>query len=111
MHVCSCVCEHRYRQGRDVRYPGAGDTSGSAPPEWVLELNSGPLQRQNMLLTTEPSHKPQRSQLLKVNLLGVVMLVSALRNPRQVDLYKLEASLVYTKSSRPALTTLSKKKV
>jgi hypothetical protein len=51
--VCAVAC-----RSEGIRSPGSGLTSGCAPSWGCLELNSGPLEDQQVLLMTEPSLHP-----------------------------------------------------
>ena len=53
-HACLMPAEVR----RGIRSPGTGVTDGWEPPCGCRELNSGPLEEQAMLLTSEPSLQP-----------------------------------------------------
>ena len=61
-------------------------------------LNSGPVEEQPVLLTTEPSLMPRQYSLFKPSPVGGWLrtpLIPALRRQRQADLCEFEASLVY----------------
>lgn len=62
MYVSMCVHSiHPWLPGRSeegVRSSGSGVWDGSEPPHKCWEMNLGPLQKQKMLLTTEPSIAP-----------------------------------------------------
>jgi hypothetical protein len=48
MYVCHCLQTHQKRASDPI-------TDGCEPPCGCWELNSGPLEEQSVLLTTEPS--------------------------------------------------------
>lgn len=62
MNICHvCMGAHR-GQKRLIKSPGVGVTGSCEPPNvGCLEVTSGPLQEQSMLVITEPSFQSRRS--------------------------------------------------
>ena len=59
--VCVCVCmgvKYPEWPEKDVRSPGAGVICGGKLSYGFWDLNSGPLEKQQVLLTTAPSRLP-----------------------------------------------------
>lgn len=60
MCVCVCLCTHASAKARrGVRFPRAGVTS-SCEPHGCCDLNSGPLQEQEVLSTSDPLSIPNQ---------------------------------------------------
>ena len=57
MFICVCVCVLPV-ETRGGGPPGAGITGDCELPDEYWDLNSGPLEEQHVLLTTEPSISP-----------------------------------------------------
>jgi len=66
VHPVCAWCLRRSEEG--IRSPGTGDKEGCEPPCGFWELNLGPLQEQQVLLTTEPSLQPPIFVLLRETL-------------------------------------------
>jgi hypothetical protein len=60
IYVCVCVCVYVYGSCLQTHQKRASDpiTDGCESPCGCWELNSGPLEEQSVLLTTEPSLQP-----------------------------------------------------
>ena len=61
-------------------------TDGCEPPCGCWELNSGPLEEQAMLLTTEPSLQPQKTLLKKLFLFMCIGVLPWVSGPLELEL-------------------------
>lgn len=61
LSVNSCIqAQWPKKSGEGVRFPGTGVTDDCEPLGGFWDLNLGPLQEQNVLLTNEPSLQPEK---------------------------------------------------
>ena len=69
-------CPQRLEEG--IKFPETGFMDGSEPPHGFWELNPGPLQEQQTLLTTGPSLQPFKhsNTIQSTHILGTYLLRS-----------------------------------
>ena len=77
-------------------------TDGCEPPCGCWELNSGPLEEQAMLLTTEPSLQPERKSFLR----NVLKKKKKKRKEKEMYLTQEKKNLESPKSAAPAFKHL-----